>query len=57
MHLVVGMSNFNLKRFNQSLSAFKDAQQLKESAKTAKQWYSYVEREKNNHVNLAMLNN
>lgn len=57
MHLVVGMSNFNLKKFNQSLSAFKDAQQLKESAKTAKQWHSYVEREKNNHINLAMINN
>lgn len=56
MYLVVGMSNFNLKKFEQSLNAFKDAQQLKESAKTAKQWYGYVEREKNVYINLAMLN-
>jgi len=56
MHLVIGMSNFNLKKFDESLNAFKDAQQLKESAKTAKQWYNYVEREKNTHINLAMIN-
>jgi len=55
MHLVIGMSNFNLKKFDESLNAFKDAQQLKESAKTAKQWYNYVEREKNTHINLAMV--
>ncbi|WP_143314039.1 tetratricopeptide repeat protein [Colwellia sp. UCD-KL20] len=55
MHLVIGMSNFNLKKFDASLTAFADAQKLKESAKTAEQWYQYVKREQNAQMQLAML--
>jgi hypothetical protein len=55
MHLVIGMSHFNLKNFNDSLTAFDDARQLKETAKTAKQWHQYVKREHNSHIQLAML--
>ncbi|XPF95929.1 hypothetical protein ACM9HF_07925 [Colwellia sp. RE-S-Sl-9] len=56
MHLVIGMSNFNLKKFDASLTAFADAQKLKESAKTAEQWYQYVKREQSAEMQLAMLN-
>lgn len=56
MHLVIGMSNFNLKKFDASLSAFEDAQKLEETEKTAKQWHQYVEREKRAEMQLAMLN-
>lgn len=56
MHLVIGMSNFNLKKFDESLSAFEDAQKLEETEKTAKQWHQYVEREKRAEMQLAMLN-
>lgn len=56
MHLVVGMSNFNLKKFDQSLAAFKKAEALKETAKTAQQWHRYVKREQESHNRLAMLN-
>ncbi|WP_089024875.1 tetratricopeptide repeat protein [Pseudocolwellia agarivorans] len=56
MHLVIGMSNFNLKKFDASLTAFADAQKLKESAKTAEQWYQYVKREQSAQMQLAMLN-
>lgn len=55
MHLVIGMSNFNLKHFEASLTAFADAQKLKESAKTAEQWYQYVKREQSAQMQLAML--
>jgi hypothetical protein len=56
MHLVIGMSNFNLKKFDASLTAFEDAQKLKETSKTANQWYQYVKREQDAHMQLAMLN-
>jgi len=56
MHLVIGMSNFNLKNFDESLTAFKDAKALKETAKTAEQWYQYVKREQSAQPQLAMLN-
>ena len=55
MHLVIGMSNFNLQKFDQSLKAFAQAEKLPETTKTAKQWYKYVEREQNTHSQLAML--
>ena len=56
MHLVIGMSNFNLKKFDASLTAFEDAEKLKETSKTAQQWYQYVKREQDAHIQLAMLN-
>ena len=56
MYLVKGMALFNLARFDESLSAFIQAQKLPESEKTAKQWYSYVEREQAVQQRLAMLN-
>jgi tetratricopeptide (TPR) repeat protein len=56
MYLIKGMAFFNLARFDQSLSAFTQAQKLPESEKTAKQWYNYVEREQGAQQRLAMLN-
>jgi hypothetical protein len=56
MHLVIGMSNFNLKKFDASLTAFEDAEKLKETSKTAQHWYQYVKREQDAHIQLAMLN-
>lgn len=56
MHLVLGMSHFNLQQFDQSLAAFKAAENIKQSSKTAKQWYKYVKREQGQYEQLAMLN-
>lgn len=56
MHLVLGMSYFNLKRFQQSILAFKAAEAIPKSAKTASQWSKYVKREQEHHTQLAMLN-
>lgn len=56
MHLIVGMSHFNLKNFSESMSAFEQAEQIKSSAKSASQWLKYVAREKLHHDQLAMLN-
>ncbi|MDO6427524.1 CDC27 family protein [Thalassotalea sp. 1_MG-2023] len=56
MHLIVGMSHFNLKNFSESMSAFEQAEQIKASAKSASQWLKYVAREKLHHDQLAMLN-
>lgn len=56
MYLVLGMSHFNLKKFEDSLVAFKSAQELPETAKTAKQWSSYVAREQTYQSKLAMVN-
>lgn len=55
MHLVLGMALFNLQQFDESLLAFKAAENIKTSAKTAKQWYQYVKREQGQHEQLAML--
>ncbi|GHE87824.1 tetratricopeptide repeat protein [Thalassotalea profundi] len=55
MHLVLGMAFFNLKKFDESLLAFKSAENIKSSAKTATQWYQYVKREQGQHEQLAML--
>ena len=51
MYLVIGMSNFNLKKFTPSLNAFSKAEKLPKTSKTAKQWYKYVEREQNTFNN------
>ena len=56
MHLVIGMSQFNLKAFDKSLVAFKNAESIKASSRTAKQWTKYVLREKQQAEQLAMLN-
>jgi tetratricopeptide (TPR) repeat protein len=57
MYLVQGMAEFNLQKFESSITAFKEALQISSSKKTAEQWAKYVEREKNNHqIRLAMLN-
>jgi hypothetical protein len=55
MHLVIGMSYFNLEQFDQSLEALKDAEKIHSSAKVASQWYKYVKREQVQHAQLAML--
>jgi hypothetical protein len=56
MHLVKGMASYNLQQFERSLMAFTQAQKQPESAKTAKQWFHYVEREQGVKSRLAMLN-
>jgi tetratricopeptide (TPR) repeat protein len=56
MHLVKGMAAFNLQKFEQSLLAFSQAKKIKSSAKTAKQWFQYVEKEQGTKQKLAMLN-
>ncbi len=56
MYLAQGMANFNLKRFEQSITAFNKAQGQAKVKKTAQQWAKYVEREQQNYqVQLAML--
>lgn len=56
MHLVIGMAQFNLEEFDEALLAFTQAQKIPKSAKTAKQWFHYVEREQGQKERLAMLN-
>jgi tetratricopeptide (TPR) repeat protein len=56
MYLVKGMAAFNLQQFEQSLSAFEQATKVKSSAKTAKQWFKYVEKEQGAKQKLVMLN-
>ena len=56
MYLVIGMAKFNLQAFDESLIAFTQAQKIPKSAKTAKQWFHYVEREQGQRERLAMLN-
>jgi tetratricopeptide (TPR) repeat protein len=56
MHLILGMSYFNVKLFSQSLTSFERAESIKASEKTAKQWIKYVSREKQQAELLAMLN-
>ncbi len=53
LHLIIGMAYFNLAKFNESLLAFKEAENITSSAKMAKQWTKYVEREQGQQ--LAML--
>ena len=57
MHLLQGMANFNLKNFEQSLTAFNKASKFVSTQKSAMQWGKYVEREQQHYkVQLAMLN-
>ncbi|WP_085297781.1 tetratricopeptide repeat protein [Cognaticolwellia mytili] len=56
MHLVIGMAQFNLQAFDDALIAFTQAQKIPKSAKIAKQWFHYVEREQGQRARLAMLN-
>ena len=56
MHLVKGIAAFNLQKYEQSLLAFGKARKVKISAKTAKQWFHYVEKEQGAKQKLAMLN-
>ncbi|MDO6444480.1 hypothetical protein Q4493_01705 [Colwellia sp. 1_MG-2023] len=56
MHLIIGMSYFNLAQFEASLAALKQAEKIASSAKMAQQWYQYVKREQVQHNQLAMLN-
>jgi hypothetical protein len=56
MHLIIGMSYFNLAQFEPSLAALKQAEKIASSAKMAQQWYQYVKREQVQHNQLAMLN-
>lgn len=54
MHLALGMSYFNLGEFDKALGAFDNALAFKKVAKTAKQWSSYVKKEKEHQARLAM---
>lgn len=57
MYLILGMANFNLKKFERSLASFTKATKFISTKKTALQWGKYVEREQQQHkVQLAMLN-
>lgn len=57
MHLILGMANFNLKKFDRSLASFAKASKFSSTKKTALQWGKYVEREQQHYkVKLAMLN-
>jgi len=61
MYLAKGMAHFNLKRFEQSLNAFANAEKQQKTKKSAQQWAKYVAREQENYrqqqqVRLAMLN-
>lgn len=55
MHLVIGMSNFNLKKYDLSLIALSQAQKFDSVKKTAQQWFHYVEREQGHQESLALL--
>ncbi|WP_394176669.1 tetratricopeptide repeat protein [Thalassotalea litorea] len=57
MHLAMGMGHFNLKRFEQSLLAFAQAEDVPEVRNTAQQWSKYVEKEKGYYVQLAQVQN
>ncbi|TKB44476.1 tetratricopeptide repeat protein [Thalassotalea mangrovi] len=57
MHLAMGIGHFNLKRFEQSLLAFAQAEEIADVAKTAQQWSQYVEREKGYQMQLAQVKN
>ncbi|MEH6358357.1 MAG: tetratricopeptide repeat protein [Pseudomonadales bacterium] len=54
-HLIRGMALFNLKRYEKSLAAFRQAKKYERSFKLAKQWISYVKSEQQRELNLAEL--
>jgi hypothetical protein len=45
-YVMLGLANFELKRFNSSLKAFTQANKDKRSRKTASQWLKHVSSEK-----------
>ncbi|MGJ8691930.1 MAG: tetratricopeptide repeat protein [Thalassotalea sp.] len=55
MYLVLGMSHFNLKKFDDSLMAFNHAQAVPATAKTAKQWTAYVSKEQGYQAQISQL--
>jgi len=55
MQLILGMAYFNLKDFDNALLALGTAKNIKESSRTAEQWFKYVKREQGEHERLAML--
>lgn len=56
MHLVIGMSWFNLNEFDQSLAALKKSSEFAQTKKVASQWLTYVKKEKAQQAQLAMVN-
>ena len=65
MYLATGMAQFNLKNFQQSLSAFSNAGKQVKTKKAAQQWVKYVKREQETYliqkqqqkkIRLAMIN-
>lgn len=50
MHLVIGMAQFNLQNYDQALTALTDAIKFSETEKVAKQWFTYVEKEKHQQI-------
>ena len=53
LYLALGMANFNLKQFDNAISAFTKAQKVKSSERMAAQWLKFVEREQRNAAALA----
>ena len=53
LYLALGMANFNLKQFDDAISAFTKAQKVKSSERMAAQWLKFVEREQRNAAALA----
>ncbi len=45
IYVVKGIALLNLKRFNESISAFKQAREINETKRIANQWLKFVERE------------
>ncbi|MEW6996744.1 tetratricopeptide repeat protein [Colwelliaceae bacterium BS250] len=55
MHLAIGMSYFNLQKYEASLLALANAKRVPASTKMAEQWYQYVDKEKGYQMQLAQL--
>jgi len=53
LYLALGMASFNLKKFDQALTAFTKASEIKSSKRMATQWLKFVEREKKSAMQLA----
>lgn len=56
MHLVQGMSYFNLQEFDQAILALTHSQESGSTKKVASQWLVYVKKEKGHQMRLAMNN-
>ena len=55
MYLVLGMSHFNLQKFDDSLIAFNHAKGVPATEKTAKQWTAYVSKEQRYQEQLELI--